>query len=99
MTPTATKAGTGEEQSPRNLQGCSSADSFISNFSPPELGENKFYVLSHLDCGHLLQQPEETNTGPRVGTEEGAGQGFPLPVTAGPLRLLKPSTFYPAGGP
>lgn len=29
----------------------------ISHFWPPELGENKYVVLSHPVCGNLFQQP------------------------------------------
>lgn len=46
MKPTATKAGTGEDSPPKTSRGAvGSADSFISNFSPPELGENKFHCV------------------------------------------------------
>ena len=49
----------------------SPANTYILNFRPPELWENKFLVfllffLSHQICGNLLQQPQEINTLPML---------------------------------
>ena len=38
-------------------------DTFISDFWPPTLWENKFLLLSLQDCDHLFQKPQEMNTG------------------------------------
>ena len=45
-----------EETDPSNV-------SFL-NFSPPELGENNFYLLSHAVCGVLLWPLEQPHTEP-----------------------------------
>lgn len=42
---------------PGDLRSNSPADTLVSDFWPPELGENKFCCLSHPVCGSLLQQP------------------------------------------
>lgn len=108
MTPTATKAGIGKEQSPGTSRGAVLPTASFPTSCLQNWEEMNSVVLSHLNSGHLLQQPEETNTGSRLrikGPVEVGGWGQRWPAVRSSiyswssLRLLKPSTFYPVGSP
>lgn len=50
-------------ESPSELpEGTKLVDVWTSDFSPPELGETKFVILSRLACGHLSRPPQEIHT-------------------------------------
>lgn len=48
--------------SPRDSRGSAARNTGNVDFWPPELWEQISLVLSHPVCGHLLGQPQETNT-------------------------------------
>ena len=47
-------------------QGINPADTLILDFQPLQLGENKFMLFDPV-CGHLLWEPQQTNTAGKGG--------------------------------